>query len=165
MDYLWTPWRFQYIASGGEPKGCVFCAIQDESQDDTNLVLLRRSRCFVILNRFPYTAGHLMIVASRHISSPTDADDTELTEMILTARLAQSCLIDVYRPDGFNIGFNVGKSAGAGIASHLHLHVVPRWHGDANFVSILGETRVLPEDLKTTFGKLKTSFRAAVNGS
>jgi len=165
MDYLWTPWRFQYIASGGQSTACVFCGIQDEKQDEKHLVLVRRSRCFVILNRFPYTAGHLMIVAGRHIPSPTDADDHELTEMILTARLAQRCLTDVYRPDGFNIGFNVGKSAGAGIAGHLHLHVVPRWHGDANFVSILGETRVLPEDLETTFEKLRTPFQAAFNGS
>jgi len=154
MDHLWTPWRYQYISSAGKPEGCIFCAFQDEDKDKENLILVRRSHSFVILNRFPYTSGHLMVVARRHIPSPTDATPEELQEMILTARDFQAALEATYHPDGFNIGFNVGKSAGAGVAGHLHLHIVPRWQGDSNFVAVLGETRIIPEDLETTYQKL-----------
>jgi len=154
MDHLWTPWRYQYISSAGKPERCIFCAFMDEDKDQSNLILVRQSHTFVILNRFPYTSGHLMVVARRHIPSPTDASSEELSEMILTARDFQAVLEATYHPDGFNIGFNVGKSAGAGVAGHLHLHIVPRWQGDSNFVAVLGETRIVPEDLQTTYQKL-----------
>jgi ATP adenylyltransferase len=160
MDHLWTPWRYQYIASAGKLKRCIFCALQEENKDRENLILARRSHSFVILNRFPYTSGHLMVVTRRHIASPTDATSEELEELILTARDFQVALEQTYHPDGFNIGLNVGKSAGAGVAGHLHLHVVPRWQGDSNFVAVLGETRTIPEALETTYQKLSDYLKA-----
>jgi ATP adenylyltransferase len=155
MDHLWTPWRFHYIVSADAAQGCVFCTMQDEEADEENLILLRESHCFVVLNRFPYTSGHLMVVARRHIPALSDATPDELTQFIFLARDLQKALGQVYRPDGFNIGFNLGKSAGAGIAEHLHLHLVPRWQGDSNFVAVLGETRIVPEELQTTYRKLR----------
>lgn len=154
MDYLWTPWRFQYIAATGREDGCVFCRMLGEDEDEKNLVLLRSDNSFAVLNRFPYTSGHLLIVARRHIPSLTAASQEELAEMIAGARTFEEALAAVYHPDGFNIGFNVGKSAGAGVAGHLHLHVVPRWQGDSNFVAVLGQTRIIPEDLDATYRKL-----------
>jgi ATP adenylyltransferase len=161
MDYIWTPWRYNYIATSAEVDECVFCHIlgNDPTHDEENLVLVRQARTFVILNRFPYTSGHLMVVARRHISGLTEATTEELNEMIDSARLSESALKDVYRPDGFNMGFNLGKCAGAGVDGHLHLHVLPRWVGDANVVSVVGQTRVIPEELETTFGKLSPYFR------
>ncbi len=153
MDHLWTPWRFQYISSD-KGNSCVFCDLLSEDDDRKNLILTRRKQNFVMLNRFPYTSGHLMVVARRHIPSLTAARPDELQELILLARECEEALEEIYRPDGLNIGFNIGKSAGAGVAGHLHLHVVPRWQGDANFVSVIGETRVIPEDLETTYDKL-----------
>ncbi|HXK58444.1 MAG TPA: HIT domain-containing protein [Acidobacteriota bacterium] len=161
MDRLWTPWRYQYISSSDKPGRCIFCAFQEEDKDEENLILLRQPHSFLILNRYPYTSGHLMVVVRRHIPSLAEATNDELEEIILTARECQMALTQVYRPDGFNIGFNVGKSAGAGIAGHLHLHVVPRWQGDSNFVAVIGETRIIPEDLRTTYDKLRAHFDKA----
>jgi ATP adenylyltransferase len=165
MDHLWTPWRFHYIASD-KSQACVFCDMQrDQETDEDHLILLRESHCFAVLNRFPYTSGHLMIVARRHLSSLTDATEGELSQMILLARDLQKALDVIYRPDGFNIGFNLGKSAGAGIAGHLHLHLVPRWQGDSNFVAVLGETRLIPEDLQTTYRKLRDYLHRTVGNT
>ncbi|RPI29846.1 MAG: HIT domain-containing protein [Acidobacteria bacterium] len=155
MDHLWTPWRYHFITSAEKSDRCIFCAFQEEDRDEHNLILTRGSHSFVILNRFPYTSGHLMVVARRHIPSLSDAQPGELEELILTARDFQLALETLYRPDGFNIGFNLGKSAGAGVAGHLHLHVVPRWQGDSNFVGVIGQTRTIPEDLKTTYARLR----------
>jgi ATP adenylyltransferase len=164
MDHLWTPWRFQYItASGGDR--CVFCCMWDEERDQDNLVLLRGSQSFVVLNKFPYTSGHVMVVARRHISTLSQATELEMSEIMASARRLEGALQALYRPDGFNIGFNLGKSAGAGVAGHLHLHIVPRWQGDANFVSVLGETRVIPEDLKVTYEKLSEYLGANPSAS
>ena len=161
MDYVWTPWRFHYIAKTAETDGCVFCHILGEgsNRDSENLVLVRRASSFVILNRFPYTSGHLMVVARRHISSLTEATSRELTEIIELARESEAALSEVYQPEGFNMGFNLGKCAGAGVDGHLHLHVLPRWVGDANVVSVVGQTRVIPEELETTFRKLAPYFQ------
>ena len=160
MDYIWTPWRFQYVSASGGENECVFCHIlgEDTTHDRTNLVLVRQPKTFVILNRYPYTSGHLMIVARRHISSLTEASSDELREIFESARLSEQALGEVYRPDGYNMGFNIGKCAGAGVAGHLHLHVLPRWVGDGNVVSVVGQTRVLPEELETTFEKLAPYF-------
>ena len=155
MDHLWSPWRFHYVSSSGQPHDCIFCSLLSEANDRQNLILLRKDHAFLILNRFPYTTGHLMVATNRHIATLEDAAPSELTEMILLARESEALLRKVYRPDGFNVGFNIGKSAGAGIADHLHLHIVPRWEGDANMVSVIGETRVIPEELETTYDKLR----------
>jgi ATP adenylyltransferase len=132
--------------------------VQGEQKDDENYIAHRGQLNFVILNLFPYTSGHLMIVPYEHAPSLASVDEATTTEMMALAKRAQSALDAEYHPDGFNIGMNLGRSAGAGIADHLHLHIVPRWTGDANFVSIVGETRVLPEDLATTYEKLKRRF-------
>jgi ATP adenylyltransferase len=160
MDHLWTPWRFKYISSTSEADGCVFCQIlaEDKEKDSENLVLTRQPKTFVILNRFPYTSGHLLIVVRRHIPTLGEAAPEELEEIILLAQLSEKALREVYKPDGFNMGFNIGKCAGAGVAGHLHLHVLPRWVGDSNVVSVVGQTRVIPEELGTTFEKLQPHF-------
>jgi ATP adenylyltransferase len=158
MDHLWSPWRFRYISSIGRANGCVFCRINEEHKDDENYVIHRGKLNFALLNLFPYTSGHLMIVPYEHRASLAGAAEATTTEMIELAKRAQLALEAEYHPDGFNIGMNLGQSAGAGVADHIHLHVVPRWSGDANFVSIVGETRVLPEDLATTSSRLRKHF-------
>ena len=166
MDYLWSPWRYQYVTQQAPPEGCVFCAkIQGQPQDkpqqesdEENFVIHRGRNNFVILNLFPYTSGHLMIVPYRHIGQLSAADDATWTEMMALTRKAEQALQQAYRPDGINLGMNLGKSAGAGIAEHIHMHVLPRWHADSNFVTVIGETRVLPEALADTYRKLKPLF-------
>jgi ATP adenylyltransferase len=157
MEHIWSPWRYRYIASAGKEEGCVFCRVQ-QAGDRKSLVVYRGRLNFIILNLFPYTSGHLMVVPYAHEADLSAIDEATTTEMIELAKRAESALVAEYHPDGFNIGMNLGRAAGAGVAEHLHLHVVPRWSGDANFVSIVGETRVLPEDLETTYDRLKKHF-------
>jgi len=164
MDHLWSPWRYKYIASADRQEGCVFCRIEQDQKDEENYLVYRAGLNFIILNLFPYTSGHLMIVPYEHVASFPGINEATTTEMIQLAKRAQVALEAEYHPDGFNIGMNLGRSAGAGVADHLHLHVVPRWNGDANFVSIIGETRVLPEDLSTTYEKLKRHFAHSESG-
>ena len=161
MDHLWSPWRYKYIASADRQEGCVFCRIEQEHKDAENYLVYRARLNFIILNLFPYTTGHLMIVPYEHVASLSSVNEATTTEMIELAKSSQDALETEYNPDGFNIGMNLGRSAGAGVADHIHLHVVARWTGDANFVSIVGETRVLPEDLSTTCDKLKRHFNPA----
>ena len=158
MDHLWSPWRYKYITSGERELGCLLCRIDREHKDAENYVVHRARLNFILLNLFPYTSGHLMIVPYEHQASLAALEESTTTEMIELAKRAQTALGAEYHPDGFNIGMNLGGSAGAGVADHLHLHVVPRWTGDANFVSIIGETRVMPEDLATTCTKLRKHF-------
>jgi ATP adenylyltransferase len=156
MDHLWTPWRFQYISTGPQKKECVFCSILKDGvdHDQENLILKRARHNFVILNRFPYTSGHLLIVLYRHIADLTETSTEEKTEIIELASECESALREIYHPEGFNIGFNLGKCAGAGVECHLHMHLVPRWVGDSNMVSVLSQTRIIPEELETTYRKL-----------
>lgn len=159
MDRLWTPWRFDYISKIDSARpGCVFCEILAEDRDPQNLVLYRGRALFVILNLFPYTSGHLLIVANRHISALREAGPAELHEFLETAQTCERTLQLEYKPDGFNMGFNIGRAAGAGVAHHLHMHVLPRWAGDANFLSVVSETRVLPEELGQTYARLRPHF-------
>ena len=158
MDHIWSPWRFKYITSSTSDVGCVFCRINQEDKDAENFVIHRSRLNFILLNLFPYTSGHLMIVPYEHLANLAAVNEPTTTEMIELAKKAQLALETEYHPDGFNIGMNLGRSAGAGVADHLHLHVVPRWSGDANFVSTIGETRVLPEDLAATCTRLKKHF-------
>jgi ATP adenylyltransferase len=161
MDYLWTPWRYQYITGQAKLEGCVFCAAAKSTDDRANLVVYRGAHAYVILNRFPYTSGHLMIVPYAHVASMLDLPEETLAEMMLLARDAERHLRAVYRPDGLNVGMNLGESAGAGIAGHLHLHALPRWTGDTSFMTVVGETRVLPEDLEVTWRRLRDAFGSA----
>ncbi|HEU4386616.1 MAG TPA: HIT domain-containing protein [Blastocatellia bacterium] len=165
MEHIWSPWRFRYITTAGGEPGCVFCRVQEEQaglaigeQDRKNLIVFRGSLNFVILNLFPYTSGHLMIVPYVHTASLEGVDQPTTNELMQLAKKAVAAIQTEYRPEGFNIGFNLGRAAGAGIADHLHMHIVPRWTGDANFVSVIGETRVLPEELTATYDRLKRHF-------
>ena len=163
MDRLWSPWRSEYIASSGaadsESKGCVFCKLQaDLNNDETNLVVHRASRSFIVLNRYPYISGHLLIVPSEHIGELDAAPKETTDELMDLTKQSQTALREVYRPAGFNIGMNLGQAAGAGIVDHIHLHILPRWTGDTNFMTTVGETRVIPEDLATTYSKLRGKF-------
>ena len=159
MDYLWTPWRYQYVTKAGGADECIFCAaVADAGHDRERLVVHRAARNVVMLNRYPYTSGHLMVVPHEHVASLDGLPDETLVELIRLARLAEKHLRAVYRPEGLNLGFNIGRSAGAGIANHLHLHALPRWTGDTSFMTAVGETRVLPEDLEVTWERLRRVF-------
>lgn len=158
MDRLWTPWRFEYIRTADQAPSCVFCHILQETRDAQNFLLYRGKHCFVILNLFPYTSGHLLCVANRHISTLSEAEPEELHEIIDLSRVSENALREEYHPNGFNLGFNLGRAAGAGVEHHLHMHILPRWVGDSNFVSVVGETRVLPEELPVTYKRLLPYF-------
>ncbi len=161
MDVLWSPWRYDYINSGERPgsNGCVFCSIViDPASDEANHVLKRAGFNFVILNLYPYAAGHILIVPFEHVADLSKASKQTTDEMMDLMKAAQSVLSDVYRPEGFNMGINLGKSAGAGVADHLHSHVLPRWSGDVNFMTSIAETRNIPESLDTTYQKLAGKF-------
>ena len=158
MDYLWTPWRFAYVSTADRATVCVFCDKQTSKEDAREYIVHRARRNYVVLNIFPYTVGHLLIAPYRHIGKLGDASAEELGEMMELTRRAEAALERVYLPHGINAGMNLGKSAGAGVAGHLHMHVLPRWEADSNFVSVIGETRVLPEDLAVTWEKLRGQF-------
>ena len=161
MDRLWSPWRSRYIASGVDSQSdeCVFCRIARETDhDETNFVLHRGEHSFVVLNLYPYISGHLMVVPYLHTSELDSTPKPITDEMFDLTKRAQTALREVYKPAGFNLGMNLGAAAGAGIADHLHIHLLPRWSGDTNFMTTIGETRVLPEDLPTTYAKLRTEF-------
>jgi ATP adenylyltransferase len=156
MDHLWSPWRLSYVTGTGGATGCVFC--NAHTGDEARLVIFRGATCFVILNKFPYNNGHLMIVPNRHVASLAEATGDELCELIELARRAEVALGEAYAPHGLNMGINVGKPAGAGILDHVHLHVVPRWNGDTNYMTVVGQTRVLPEELPETAARLRPIF-------
>ncbi len=157
MKRLWSPWRLEYL-SGRRPKGCVFCQAIKSTDDAANLVLLRGERSFLILNRFPYNNGHLMVVPYSHVPSLESLDPPTLTEMMLLLNRGLAALRSSLSPNGFNIGANLGKAAGAGIDEHVHLHVVPRWLGDTNFMPVVGEVRVIPETWQQTYQRLKDAL-------
>lgn len=155
MDHLWSPWRYRYVQKADpQHDACIFCRKSSEADDTRNLIVHRARNNFIILNLYPYTTGHLMVAPYQHVSLLEDASPEAVQEMMLLARKAQQNLARIYRPHGFNLGMNLGESAGAGIAGHIHLHVLPRWTGDANFMSTVAETRVMPEDLAITYQKL-----------
>lgn len=154
MDYLWTPWRYKYIADAAKDDRCIFCEATAANDDAKMLVVFRGITNYIILNRFPYTSGHVMVVPYAHISDLAAADPEVLSEMMRLAQRAKVALEKTYHPEGYNVGMNLGRAAGAGVLGHLHLHVLPRWSGDSNFMTVVGETRVEPEDLETTYKKL-----------
>jgi ATP adenylyltransferase len=160
MDYLWTPWRYHYIAGGVKDEGCIFCLAAEAHDDSQTFIVLRAQKNFVILNRYPYTSGHVMVVPYAHVATLAASDPETLAEMMTLARRIEKALEILYRPDGYNIGMNMGRAAGAGIAGHLHLHVLPRWMGDTNFMTTVGETRVQPEELTTTYQRLRGALGA-----
>jgi ATP adenylyltransferase len=158
LDYIWSPWRYQYLTAPVNPEGCIFCTMAAANQDDEYLIVYRGENNFVVLNRFPYTSGHLMVVPYRHVRDLAGLDEAAASELMALTRQSERHLRVVYRPDGLNLGMNIGESAGAGIAGHIHMHVLPRWTGDANFMTTIGRTRVLPEELSVTWRRLKQAF-------
>jgi ATP adenylyltransferase len=158
MDYLWTPWRYTYIKSADDAQSCIFCDKSKENDDEKNLIVYRGQKCFIILNAYPYTNGHLMIVPFAHEDQLEKLDSPTANEMMALTQRSEGVLREIYRPEGINLGMNIGKAAGAGVAGHVHMHVLPRWTADANFMSVIGETRVLPEDLATTYKRMRGKF-------
>jgi ATP adenylyltransferase len=158
MDYLWTPWRYRYVADPAKNDRCVLCAALQQKDDAAALIVLRGEKNFVILNRFPYTAGHVMIVPYLHVGELSAVEAATLAEMMQLAQKVQRALAAEYKPEGFNLGMNLGRCAGAGVHTHLHLHLLPRWTGDTNFMMTAGETRVLPEDLSQTYARLRRAL-------
>ena len=165
MDRIFTPWRYAYITTADRTPGCIFCdrASSPEANrehDERNLVLHRGRYCFVIVNTFPYTSGHVMVVPYAHLDRLDLLPAEAATEMIELAKRVESALRELYHPDGINLGMNIGKAAGAGVAGHIHMHLLPRWVADANFMSVIGETRVLPEELEVTARRIRQALLA-----
>ncbi len=163
MDRLYTPWRYNYIkGESGEKSGsghaCVFCSIRDRQDDEQTFVLHRARHNFIVLNIYPYISGHLMIIPYEHAAEISALTKETSDEMMDLTKRTQGILREVYHPHGFNLGMNLGRAAGAGVADHLHMHIMPRWTGDSNFMTTVGETRVIPEDLRTTYDKLRQHF-------
>ncbi len=158
MERIWAPWRIQYILEA-EKGGCILCEKPREDKDEPNLIVYRGKNNFIILNAFPYNPGHLMVAPYRHVGRLDDLTDAESREHFDTVRLSVRLLTEVLKPAGFNIGMNLGKVAGAGIEDHLHIHIVPRWQGDTNFMPVVSNTRVLPQALAATYSNLKDGMR------
>ena len=157
---IWAPWRLAYVkdASKETEDECIFCAKPAEDDDEANLVLHRGRRCFVILNLFPYTNGHLMIAPYEHRSRLQDLDAETVAEMMGLAQRAMDRLEQIYAPQGYNVGFNQGRAAGAGVEHHIHMHVVPRWGGDTNFMPVIADARVMPQTLEQSYEALREVF-------
>jgi ATP adenylyltransferase len=158
MDYLWTPWRYAYVSTAGKAMGCVFCDAAKSDDDRKALVVYRGQHCFVILNAYPYTPGHVMIVPYAHLDELQKLPPDAASEMMQLSQRMEHVQRQLYRPDGINLGMNIGKAAGAGIAGHIHMHVLPRWVADANFVSVVCETRILPETLEETWKRMSKAL-------
>jgi ATP adenylyltransferase len=159
MERLWSPWRLPYVTREAgtetEDDGCIFCELKGRNED---LVLYHGSLCFVILNLYPYNNGHVMVVPNRHLAELARTTADERAELMSLVRLGEMALVEAYRPGGINVGINLGRPAGAGVLEHLHIHLVPRWSGDTNFMGVIAETRVLPEDLSQTAARLRPIF-------
>lgn len=160
MDRLWAPWRMQYIENADKAEGCIFCVKSQEDHDSESLILLRGERAFIMLNAFPYSNGHVMISPYRHTADLDDLTDPEMLELMTLTRRGVNLLKAAFSPDGFNIGINMGRTAGAGIADHVHIHVVPRWSGDTNFMPVIGDVRVIPESLQVVYERLREKLGA-----
>ena len=157
---IWAPWRLAYVkdASKDSDEACIFCAKPEEGDDRANLIVHRGERCFVILNLFPYTNGHLMVAPYEHLSTLQELDPDTVAEMMALAQRAMNALEETYSPHGYNVGFNQGRVAGAGVEHHIHMHVVPRWGGDTNFMPVLADTRVMPQTPDQTYETLRGTF-------
>jgi ATP adenylyltransferase len=159
MNHLWSPWRMQYLDGSNKVDGCVFCVAPSMQDSVENLIAHRGERAYVILNLYPYTSGHILVVPFKHVPNLEELDPETRAEMMELASHSMTVLRSLYQPQGFNMGANLGAAAGAGVPEHVHLHVVPRWSGDTNFMSTLGHTRVLPEALADTYERIKNGFQ------
>ena len=158
MDFLFTPWRYSYITTANNPGDCVFCTLIQQKDDEKALIVHRAKYNFIVLNAFPYTSGHAMVVPYEHVDQLQKLSVPAAEEMMALTQRLEGIMRELYHPDGINLGMNLGKAAGAGVASHIHMHILPRWFGDVNFMTSVGETRVLPEDLPTTYKQLRSKF-------
>jgi ATP adenylyltransferase len=158
MDYLWTPWRYAYVTSAEKSSTCIFCELPRLGDDQKARIVYRGEHCFVILNSYPYTPGHVMIVPFTHLDELRKLPPEGAHEMMDLSQRLEGMLRKLYGPDGINLGMNIGKSAGAGVAGHIHMHILPRWTADANFMSVIAETRILPESLEVTYDRIKAEL-------
>ncbi|KAF0248197.1 MAG: diadenosine tetraphosphate (Ap4A) hydrolase-like HIT family hydrolase [bacterium] len=158
MDREWSPWRYQYVTGVKKETGCVFCRLASEFIDQTNFILHRGTNCYIVLNIYPYMSGHLLIIPFAHLSLLSELPKEASDEVMDLTKQCQFVLEKEYKPQGFNLGMNLGQAAGAGVAAHLHMHIFPRWFGDINFTTTVGETRILPEMLENTYQRLKPYF-------
>ena len=159
IKQLWAPWRMEFLTDPkGKPEGCVFCMLLKEDQDRRNLIVHRGEKVFVILNKYTYNNGHLMVIPFKHSNNLTELNAKESHALMEISRFSVEALRRVYKPEGFNLGMNLGASAGAGIRDHLHMHVVPRWQGDTNFMPVIAETKAMPQHLEASFDQLKPVF-------
>ena len=158
FERIWSPWRKAYVTAGAGEPGCVLCRALEHAADPDSLVVQVAALNFVVMNLYPYNAGHVMIAPRRHLGSLAEATSEELSEMMALARRLESVMARVYTPDGINLGLNLGKAAGAGVADHIHLHMLPRWVGDTNFMPTIGGTRVIPEDPVEACARLKAEI-------
>jgi|SRR5581483_1450233 len=161
MDYLWTPWRYAYVSTADKVEGCLFCRTRTASDDREAMVLYRGEFCLVMLNAFPYSSGHVLIAPYAHLDQLDKLEPDACREMMSLMQRMETVFRRVYNPDGVNFGMNLGRAAGAGIASHIHMHGLPRWFGDTSFITTVSETRVLPEALETTWEKLRAALGPA----
>jgi len=159
MDRLWTPWRYNYVSKAEPSHGCIFCEKAQPGADEENLVIHRAGSNYILLNLYPYNNGHIMIAPYEHEATLEAVREETVEEMMRLARRAERILRKVYRPQGINIGMNIGQCAGAGVAGHIHMHLMPRWLGDVSFMTSIGETRLIPEDLPETWRKLTGAFK------
>ena len=158
MDYLWTPWRYAYITGTKEDRECVFCDSHTQWDDRKTWIVHRGTHCYICLNAFPYTSGHVMVIPYEHLDELQKLPRDAAREMMDLSQHTETVLRNLYHPDGINLGMNIGAAAGAGVAGHIHMHVLPRWVADANFMTVVGETRVLPESLEVTWERMRKAF-------
>ncbi len=159
MDHLWTPWRYAYISAAHAEQGCILCEKPSQDDDRAAYILHRAEHCYLMLNTFPYTSGHVMITPYEHVDQLQKLVPAAAAEMMALVQKVEGALREAYQPDGINLGMNIGKAAGAGVAGHIHMHVLPRWFGDGNFMWTIGETRVMPETLDTTLQRLQAALK------
>jgi len=160
MDHLWTPWRYAYVSTADKVSGCIFCELPKLGDDAQARIVYRAQHCYMVLNAFPYTPGHVMIVPFEHLDELQKLPSAVAHEVIDLAQRMERALRQLYSPDGVNMGLNIGKAAGAGVAGHVHMHVLPRWLGDSSFVTVIGETRILPEALEVSYARIREALEA-----
>jgi ATP adenylyltransferase len=159
VERLWAPWRMRYIENADNCDGCIFCAKPAEEKDAENLIVVRGEHAFIMMNAFPYSNGHLMVSPYQHTATLNELSDSEMLDLMVLTRNGVNLLKEAFKPDGFNIGINMGRIAGAGIADHVHIHIVPRWSGDTNFMTVLGDVRVIPESLQVVYERLVEALK------
>jgi ATP adenylyltransferase len=158
MKVLWAPWRMGYVLSNQNDNGCIFCPGEDRQKDENRMILCAGPLTLVMMNKFPYNNGHLLVAPARHVSGLEHLSNDEVLDLLLTVRRSIESLKESMNPEGFNVGLNLGQVAGAGVENHMHFHIVPRWKGDTNYITVLGDVRVIPEHIQETYRKLLPYF-------